>query len=394
MDSLTRSDAWSKAGVMIRETLDAGSKHVSTVVTPDNSCSQQYRATTGGASASTDWTGTAVKAPYWVRVTRTGNVFKTETSADGKTWAAQGPDQTVAMVASVYIGLCVTSHNAAAYSTAEFSNVSTTGTGSWQNASIGVTQQSNGTAPLYLTIEDKAGKKKTLVNPDAGAVNKGAWTEWRIALSDLTGVSLAGVKKLTIGVGDPAGAKSGAAGMLYLDDIGFGKAAVIPNLLTNGGFETGLVAPWGTYGSAVAPVTAAVVTDCTGANVPEGPIEGKYCLDLKVSGAGTNFWDGGFNVRPIPAFVKGNKYTMSAFFKVKSGTGKVNMKPEHAGGNWEGYGEQQFTITERWVEYHVTTPVFTADVSPMSCTFHITFQAQELWVDNIKFYVGDYIPTK
>ena len=43
VDSLTRSDAWSKAGVMIRESLEAGSKHVSTVVTPDNSCSQQYR---------------------------------------------------------------------------------------------------------------------------------------------------------------------------------------------------------------------------------------------------------------------------------------------------------------------------------------------------------------
>ena len=56
------------------------------------------------------------------------------------------------------------------------------------------------------------------------AVNKGAWTEWQIALSDLTGVNLAAVKKLTIGVGDPASPKSGAAGMLYLDDIGFGKA--------------------------------------------------------------------------------------------------------------------------------------------------------------------------
>ena len=80
MDSLTRSDAWTKAGVMIRESLDAGSKHASIVVTPDNSCSQQYRSTTGGASASTDWTGTAVKAPYWVRVTRSGQQFKTETS--------------------------------------------------------------------------------------------------------------------------------------------------------------------------------------------------------------------------------------------------------------------------------------------------------------------------
>ena len=126
VDGLTRSDAWSKAGVMIRESLDAGSRHASIVLTPDNSCSQQYRATTGGAAASTDWTGTAVQAPYWVRVTRTGNTFKTETSADGKTWKAQGPDQTINMVANVYIGLCVTSHNAAAYSVADFSNVTTT----------------------------------------------------------------------------------------------------------------------------------------------------------------------------------------------------------------------------------------------------------------------------
>ncbi|MCX5643404.1 MAG: LamG domain-containing protein, partial [Phycisphaerae bacterium] len=178
------------------------------------------------ASASTDWTGTAVKAPYWVRVTRTTNTFKTETSPDGKTWTALGTDQTVTMVANVYVGLCVTSHNGAAYSTAEISNVSTTGTGNWQNESIGVTQQSNGAAPLYVTVEDKAGKKKTLVNPDAGAVNQGVWTAWPIALTDLTGVSLTAVKKLTIGVGDPAGAKSGATGTLYIDDILVGKPIV------------------------------------------------------------------------------------------------------------------------------------------------------------------------
>jgi regulation of enolase protein 1 (concanavalin A-like superfamily) len=395
VDSLTRSDAWSKAGVMIRETLEPGSKHVSTVVTPDNSCSQQYRPTTGGASASTDWTGTAVKAPYWVRVTRTGNVFKTETSADGKTWAAQGPDQTVAMVANVYVGLCVTSHNAAAYSTAEFSNVSTTGTGSWQNLSIGVTQRSNGTAPLYLTITDKAGKTKTVVNPDPAAVNQGSWTPWQIALSDLTGVNLAAVKKLTLGVGDKANPKAGAAGMLYIDDILVGTP-IVPdktNVVVNGGFETGLLAPWGAWGGGGATVTTAVVTDCAGAAVAEGPIEGKYCLNVKVSAASTNFWDCAFN-QVAPTYAKGKKYTLSAFFKVKSGTGKINMKPEHGAGNWEGYGEQQFTITDTWVEYHVTTPVFTADVSPTSLTFHIGFQGQEFWVDNVKFYEGDYVASK
>jgi regulation of enolase protein 1 (concanavalin A-like superfamily) len=395
VESLTRSDAWSKAGVMIRESLDAGSKHASVVVTPDNNCSQQYRNATGGASASADWSGAAVKAPYWVRVTRTGNSFKTETSPDGKTWTALGADQNITMTSNVYIGLCVTSHNPAAYSTAEFSNVTTAGTGSWQNTSIGVTQRSNGVAPLYLTVEDKAGKKKTVVNPDAAAVTKGTWTQWKIPLADLSGVNAAAVKKLAIGVGDSANPKAGAAGMLYIDDIQYGKAAVVDttNLVVNGGFETGALAPWGAWGGGGATTTAAVVTTCTGANVPEGPVEGTYCLNVKVSGPSTNFWDCAFNITP-PTFVKGTKYTLSAFFKVKSGTGEINMKPEHAADPWEGYGAQQVTITDTWAEYHVTTPVFAADVSPTSLTFHIGFQAQEFWVDNVKFYEGDYIPSK
>jgi hypothetical protein len=242
VESLTRSDAWSKAGVMIRETLEAGSKHASTVVTPDNSCSFQRRETTGGASTSVNWlAGTpAVKAPYWVRITRTANTFKAESSADGKTWTALTPDQTITMTTNVYIGMAVTSHNATLYSTAEFSNVATSGTvtGAWQNASIGVTQWSNGAAPLYVTVTDKANKSKTVVNPNPAAVNAGVWTQWPIAFSDLTGVNLAAVKKLTIGVGDKANPKAGGAGKLFIDDIGFGKPAVrdMTNYAVNGSF--------------------------------------------------------------------------------------------------------------------------------------------------------------
>ncbi len=196
-------------------------------------------------------------------------------------------------------------------------------------------------------------------------------------------------------MGDSANPKPGATGMLFIDDIQYGKAAVIDttNLAVNGGFETGALAPWGVWGGGGATVTNAVVKDCTAAAVAEGPIEGTYCLNVKVSGPSTNFWDCAFNVAP-PAFAKGTKYTLSAFFKTKSGTGKINMKPEHAADPWEGYGEQQVTITDKWVEYHVTTPVFPSDVSPTSLTFHIGFQAQEFWVDNIKFYEGDYVPSK
>jgi len=396
VDSLTRSDAWSKAGVMIRETLDAGSKHVLCAMTPDNGASFAYRSTTGGVSDQANVTGIA--APYWVRITRTGNAFKAERSADGKTWTQVGADQNITMAANAYIGLAVTSHNANAYSTAEFSNVATVGTvtGAWQNVSIGVTQVSNGAAPLYVTVTDKANKTKTVTTTNASATNASAWTQWQIALSDLSGVNLAAVTKLAIGVGDKASPKAGPAGKVFLDDIQFGKpktADSIVNLITNGGFETGAMAPWGAWPGGGATVTTAVVTACTGASVAEGPVEGKYCLNLKVSGKSTNFWDCAFNIAP-PTFAKGAKYTMSAFFKVKSGTGTVNMKPEHSATPWEGYGEQQVTITDTWAEYHVTTPVFAADVSPTSLTFHIGFQAQEFWVDNVKFYVGDYVASK
>jgi hypothetical protein len=83
----------------------------------------------------------------------------------------------------------------------------------------------NTAASLYLTVEDKAGKTKTVVNANASATTVPAWTQWQIPLSDLSsgGVNLATVKKLTIGVGDKASPKAGAAGLIYIDDIGFGK---------------------------------------------------------------------------------------------------------------------------------------------------------------------------
>jgi hypothetical protein len=219
VDSLVNTNAWAKAGVMIRETLEGNSKCALCVMTPGNGAAFEYRANTGGTQAIMNTAGLTV--PHWVRITRTGNTFKGERSADGKTWTQIGVDPTVIMAPNAYVGLCVTSHNSGVYTTAEFSSVlvSGTATGAWQNQSIGVTQGSNDAAPLYVTVEDKAGKKKTVVNPDALAVNAGAWTQWKIACGDLAGVNLAGVKKLTIGVGDRANPKAGGTGRIYIDDI-------------------------------------------------------------------------------------------------------------------------------------------------------------------------------
>jgi regulation of enolase protein 1 (concanavalin A-like superfamily) len=118
--SMTNSHAWAKAGVMIRESLDANARNVAVFVTPGNGVSSQYRAATGGTSINTRTTG--LTAPHWVRITRTGNTFVTSRSADGVTWTTMHT-VTVTMASNVYIGLAVTSNNNTAICTATMDNV-------------------------------------------------------------------------------------------------------------------------------------------------------------------------------------------------------------------------------------------------------------------------------
>ena len=173
------------------------------------------------------------------------------------------------------------------------------------------------------------------------------------------------------------------------------QAQPITNLIPNGGFETGAMSPWGSYGAALATFT--VVKDCVGATVPEGPIEGNYCLNVKVSGAGANRWDAAVQPSlaspPGAIFQKGKKYTLSLFLKSKTGTAQVFLAPELNQDPYNGYGTMAVTMTDKWVEYHTTTPVFAADVTPAHLTFHVAYTAQEFWIDDAKWYEGDYVPT-
>jgi regulation of enolase protein 1 (concanavalin A-like superfamily) len=225
VDSLVNTNAWAKAGVMIRDSLDAGSQMAYMIESFSSGVSFGWRQNMGLACGSATQAG--VVAPQWVKLTRKGNAFTAQYSADGKTWTdikdattGQVVSTTIGIGANCYIGLCVTSHNTAATTTAEFSGAATTGgvTGAWQQAWIGDDpDRTNGADKLYVAVEDSAGK--VAVASDPTLVNAGAWTEWQIPLSSLTGVNLAKVKKLYIGVGDRKNPSAGGAGRLYIDDI-------------------------------------------------------------------------------------------------------------------------------------------------------------------------------
>jgi regulation of enolase protein 1 (concanavalin A-like superfamily) len=224
VESVGNTNGWAKAGVMIRESLDPGSRHAAVVVTPSNGVSFPRRVLDNDVSTQINQTG--VTAPHWVRLTRTGDVFKAEHSADGKTWASVGPDATassasIPMLGTVHIGLCLTSHNTAAVTTAQFPGVAITGgvSGQWQSAGIGADHPGNSRDDLYLAVEDSAGKMVILTHPDPAAVLTTTWTEWKIPLSSLTGVNLARVKKMYLGIGDRQSPAANGTGRIYLDDF-------------------------------------------------------------------------------------------------------------------------------------------------------------------------------
>ncbi len=225
VESIANSNAWAKAGVMIRESLDAGSTHAFVAVTPANGISFQRRPVADTTSYNTDASGLA--APYWVKLTRSGNTFTAQRSEDGVAWVditATTP-VSIPMSTDVYIGLAVTSHDAAISTVADFSNISTTGavTGQWQTADIGATQpEGNAPEPLYVGIEDSAGRVAIVAHPDAAATARPEWQEWRIPLSSFAGVSLANVETLMIGVGNPESPTAGGAGLIFIDDVQFG----------------------------------------------------------------------------------------------------------------------------------------------------------------------------
>jgi len=233
VESVEQTDVWAKAGVMIRETLDAGSKFAFVTMTPTNAdgtptqgCRFQARtdtdidATSDTSLATPEQMG--LTTPYWVKLERdiAGN-FRGSYSSNGTTWQPLAWRPSVSMGSTVYVGLALTSHNAALTCEAVFSNVTITGTasGQWQSQDIGIA--SNAAEPLYVSVYNATGAPAVVANPDPAAASIDAWTEWVVPLQAFADqdINLADVDKIAIGLGNKGGAATGGSGTVYIDDI-------------------------------------------------------------------------------------------------------------------------------------------------------------------------------
>ena len=117
--SIENTNQWAKAGVMIRDTLDADSKHAMVIESAANGVHLQCRSTTGSSASGTD--GSGIGPPRWVRLVRSGNTFIGYESANGSDWALID-SKTISMTDPVYVGLPVTSHDNSLLCTATFDN--------------------------------------------------------------------------------------------------------------------------------------------------------------------------------------------------------------------------------------------------------------------------------
>ena len=120
---LGNTNAWAKAGVMIRESIAAGSRQADLVVSSAKGIAMQDRRATGGASVDASQVGGA--APVWLRIRRTepsttgqASTFTAWFSTDRVTWQPMPGSAAFPMAHDAMIGIALTSHSPGVETTA------------------------------------------------------------------------------------------------------------------------------------------------------------------------------------------------------------------------------------------------------------------------------------
>ena len=159
--AVQNTDAWAKAGVMIRKGTSPTSQHAFTAVTSANGVSFQRRENDGAQSLSN---GVAGAAPYWVRLVRSGPSLKSYASSNGSSWSLLGESVQSGLPKDLLAGLAVTAHNNNLQNTSTFDNFSIV-RDNWVSNSIGASGWT-GSATGYGTVQVSGGGNDIWGNAD------------------------------------------------------------------------------------------------------------------------------------------------------------------------------------------------------------------------------------
>lgn len=180
-----------QAGVMIRETLDAGASQAMTYSqTPYLYLFDRPSTGSGGSNSNYAYDPSG---PYWMKLVRSGSALSSYTSTDGVNWAQVGASETISMANNVFIGMFVTSGGSSSMATATFDNVSV---GSIVSPAPTITSLSTTTGPT--------GSQVTILGSGFGASQGSS-----VALLDGVALQVVSWTSNLINVTIPSGATSG-----------------------------------------------------------------------------------------------------------------------------------------------------------------------------------------
>jgi len=119
LDSITLADAWTEAGMVVREDLTVGARSASVMATPSISgCYFQSRSPANGATILAG----SFPANYpntWLRLSRGGSTFTGYAGFDGQSWVQLG-SASLDLPVMVYFGFAVASHSPGQLASASF----------------------------------------------------------------------------------------------------------------------------------------------------------------------------------------------------------------------------------------------------------------------------------
>jgi len=157
------------------------------------------------------------------------------------------------------------------------------------------------------------------------------------------------------------------------------SVAEVENIARNGDFEAG-IAEWDLRlsGDAVGEIR----------EDNQEAISGNLCVYVDIASvAGTSAWH--LSLYQDGHVIEENKvYTLAIWAKAEE-TRPMSLYMEKKADPWDGYGREDFEITQEWQEFWIT---FTAPIShDVWLRIALGLSDTNLWVDNVRFYEGEYV---